>query len=82
MPIADNLFEITPDTWIISDTHFFHENIGGYCRRPENWQELIITPTVRRANTGVRKFEAVLKADPFKAKTGVRFHRELPWEVL
>ncbi|MDX9865883.1 MAG: hypothetical protein RBT34_13860 [Anaerolineaceae bacterium] len=42
MPIADNLFVITPDTWIISDTHFFHENIGRYCNRPENWQELII----------------------------------------
>ena len=33
---------ISPDTWIISDTHFFHENIGKYCNRPDNWQELII----------------------------------------
>jgi calcineurin-like phosphoesterase family protein len=33
---------ITPETWIISDTHFFHENIGKYCNRPENWQDLII----------------------------------------
>jgi calcineurin-like phosphoesterase family protein len=33
---------ITIDTWIISDTHFFHESIGRYCNRPENWQELII----------------------------------------
>ena len=39
---ADNQIVITPDTWIISDTHFFHENIGRYCNRPENWQELII----------------------------------------
>ena len=38
----DNNFVITPDTWIISDTHFFHENIGRYCNRPDNWQELII----------------------------------------
>ncbi len=30
------------DTWLISDTHFFHENIGRYCNRPENWQPLII----------------------------------------
>jgi len=37
-----NALEITPDTWIISDTHFFHENIGRYCNRPENWQDLII----------------------------------------
>lgn len=36
------IFEITLDTWIISDTHFFHENIARYCNRPENWQELII----------------------------------------
>jgi calcineurin-like phosphoesterase family protein len=37
-----NPITITPDTYIISDTHFFHENIGRYCNRPENWQELII----------------------------------------
>ncbi len=42
MLTADNRVVITPDTWIISDTHFFHENIGRYCKRPENWQELII----------------------------------------
>ena len=40
--VTDNTLEITLDTWIISDTHFFHENIGRYCSRPENWQELII----------------------------------------
>jgi calcineurin-like phosphoesterase family protein len=39
---TDNMLEITLNTWIISDTHFFHENIGRYCSRPENWQELII----------------------------------------
>ena len=38
----DNILTITLNTWIISDTHFFHENIGRYCNRPENWQELII----------------------------------------
>ena len=38
----DNTLTITQNTWIISDTHFFHENIGRYCNRPENWQELII----------------------------------------
>jgi calcineurin-like phosphoesterase family protein len=47
--LPDNTLIITPITWIISDTHFFHtsvylwyENIGRYCNRPENWQELII----------------------------------------
>ena len=38
----DDALVITPNTWIISDTHFFHVNVGRYCNRPENWQELII----------------------------------------
>ncbi len=29
-------------TWLISDTHFFHVNIGQYCSRPDGWQDLII----------------------------------------
>ncbi len=29
-------------TWLISDTHFFHENIAEYCDRPAGWQDLII----------------------------------------
>ncbi|MGA2490670.1 MAG: metallophosphoesterase [Anaerolineales bacterium] len=29
-------------TWLIADTHFFHENIGLYCTRPDGWQDLII----------------------------------------
>ena len=35
---------LNPDdnTWLISDTHFFHENIGQYCSRPDSWQDLII----------------------------------------
>jgi len=39
---TNNTLEITPNTWIISDTHFFHVNVGRYCNRPDNWQELII----------------------------------------
>jgi calcineurin-like phosphoesterase family protein len=30
-------------TWLISDTHFFHANIGEYCSRPAGWQELILS---------------------------------------
>jgi len=40
--VTNNTLEIALDTWIISDTHFFHENIGKYCSLPDNWQELII----------------------------------------
>jgi calcineurin-like phosphoesterase family protein len=35
-------FSLDDQTWIISDTHFFHANIGRYCDRPEGWQEMII----------------------------------------
>jgi calcineurin-like phosphoesterase family protein len=28
--------------WMIADTHFFHDNIGRYCDRPDGWQALII----------------------------------------
>lgn len=42
-------FQITPETWIISDTHFGHKNIVKYCNRPlnhnekmyRNWQSLV-----------------------------------------
>jgi calcineurin-like phosphoesterase family protein len=40
--VSDNALVITPETWIISDTHFFHVNVGSYCNRPDNWQDLII----------------------------------------
>lgn len=52
---------ITPDTWIISDTHFFHENIGRYCNRPENWQELII----KNWNDRILTHETVLHLGDF-----------------
>jgi calcineurin-like phosphoesterase family protein len=35
-------FPFDDQTWIISDTHFFHANIGRYCDRPEGWQNKII----------------------------------------
>ena len=36
------IYPFNDQTWIISDTHFFHENIGRYCDRPDGWQEMII----------------------------------------
>lgn len=61
MLTADNQIVITLDTWIISDTHFFHEKIGSYCSRPENWQELII----KNWNGLVSKDETVLHLGDF-----------------
>jgi calcineurin-like phosphoesterase family protein len=37
----DSTLTFTPHNWDISDTHFFHENIGRFCNRTENWQGLI-----------------------------------------
>ena len=36
------IFPFNDQTWIVSDTHFFHANIGLYCNRPDGWQETII----------------------------------------
>jgi len=33
--------DLNLDTWIISDTHFFHDNIVKYCNRPEDHTERI-----------------------------------------
>lgn len=30
------------NTWVVSDTHFGHDNIVGYCLRPEDHQEAMI----------------------------------------
>jgi len=36
-------FDLLRDNvYLISDTHFFHKNVGIYCNRPNNWQELIV----------------------------------------
>jgi len=36
------VYPFDDSTWIIADTHFFHANIGQYCDRPEDWQDLIL----------------------------------------
>lgn len=37
-----SLINLTPDTWIVSDTHFGHDNIVRYCDRPENHEQVIV----------------------------------------
>lgn len=38
---------ITPETYIISDTHFGHFNIIGYCNRPKNHEDIMIANWAR-----------------------------------
>lgn len=76
MLTTNNSYEITPDTWIISDTHFYHENIGKYCSRPENWQELII----KNWNDLISPNETVLHLGDFAL--GKKAHFELLTGIL
>ncbi|MEN6580321.1 MAG: hypothetical protein ABFD05_06780 [Anaerolineaceae bacterium] len=75
---TDNTLEITLDTWVISDTHFFHtpvrlrrENIGRYCSHPENWQELII----KNWNDLVSPDETILHLGDFALGNKTNFDR-------
>lgn len=34
--------KITPQTYVISDHHFFHSNIEKYCQRPPNHMEILV----------------------------------------
>ena len=76
MLAADNPYVITPDTWVISDTHFYHENIGRYCKRPENWQELII----KNWNDRIAPGDTVLHLGDFAL--GKKIHFELLTGIL
>lgn len=49
-------FDLGQDTWIIADTHFFHLNIGRYCDRPDDWQDLIVAHWNRLIGPGETVF--------------------------
>lgn len=65
----DNILNLTLNTWIISDTHFFHKNIGKYCNRPENWQDLI----VKNWNDLISPSEPVLHLGDFALGKKINF---------
>ena len=46
----EELSKVLLNVWCISDTHFYHKNIGKYCNRPENWFDLIINNWNRIVN--------------------------------
>jgi calcineurin-like phosphoesterase family protein len=43
---------IDPDTWIISDTHFGHKNIIGFCDRPRNHEDVMLSNWERTVQDG------------------------------
>jgi calcineurin-like phosphoesterase family protein len=47
--------------YLISDTHFYHDKIGIYCGRPNNWFDLII----KNWNNTVRRNDVVLHLGDF-----------------
>lgn len=63
---------LTLDTWIISDTHWGHDNIVRYCHRPQNHDELMFS----------RWRETVGKDDPLLHLGDVMFWRSSRQELL
>lgn len=43
-----SMFQVSPDTWIVSDTHFGHKNIVKYCNRPMHHNSLMIAQWHKR----------------------------------
>lgn len=66
---------ITLDTWIVSDTHFGHDNIVRYCNRPTNHEQII----VQNWNSVVADAEDVLHLGDliFNSNRGSVYARQL-----
>lgn len=67
--------KITLDTWIVSDTHFGHNNIIRYCNRPEDHDELMVA----NWNAAVSDGEDVLHLGDliFRSSQSVSYIRHL-----
>ncbi len=48
--------KVTPETWIISDTHFGHDNIIKHCKRPKNHDALMLRNWIKM----VKKNDVIL----------------------
>lgn len=67
--------DITLDTYIVSDTHFGHDNIVRYCNRPQNHEQVI----VQNWNAIVQDDDVVLHLGDliFNSSRGSVFARQL-----
>lgn len=60
--------------WVISDTHFYHKNIGVYCNRPDDWHNLIIT----NWNTYIKNEDIVFHLGDFALTSKSKLQELIP----
>lgn len=63
---------ITDDTWLISDTHFGHDNIIKYCCRPDNHEEIML----ENWNTSIGSNDNVLHLGDLCMGPGAKYFLE------